>query len=86
MNRIQTLHESENFELRRVKRRKSDKVYYEIRLTMSNRLINDEAFVEGVRDVVDPLRNRSGRFGIHWKFRVREEAEKMLTALLLKWA
>ena len=86
MNRIQTLHESENFELRRVKRRKSDKVYYEIRLTMSNRLINDEAFVEGVRDIVDPLRNRSGRFGIHWKFRVREEAEKMLTALLLRWA
>ena len=86
MNRSQVLHKSEMFELRRVKRRKSDKVYYEIRLTMSNRLINDEAFVEGVRDVVDPLRNRSGRFGIHWKFRVREEAEKMLTALLLKWS
>ena len=86
MNSNQILHKSENFELRRKKRRKTDKVYYEISLPLSNRLINDEAFVEGVRDLVDPLRNRSGRYGLHWKYRSREEAEQMLTALLLRWA
>ena len=86
MNRNQTLHKSENFELRRVKRRKSDKVYYEIRLPLSSKLLFDDAFAEAVRDVIDPLRNRSGRYGIHWKYRSREEAEQMLTALLLRWA
>ena len=80
MNRIQTLHESENFELRRVKRRKSDKVYYEIKVMV---YATDE-WCEGVRDIVDPLRNKSGRYGNHWKFRSLDEAEKLMTALLLR--
>ena len=80
MNRSQVLHKSEHFELRRVKRRKSDKVYYEIRLISWT--TND--WLEGVRDIVDPLRNKSGRYGNHWKFRSYDEAEKLMTALLLR--
>ena len=80
MNRIQILHKSEMFELRRVKRRKSDKVYYEIKVMV---YATDE-WCEGVRDIVDPLRNKSGRFGTHWKFRSYDEAEKLMTALLLR--
>ena len=80
MNRSQVLHKSDKFELRRVKRRKTDKVYYEIKLMV---YATDE-WCEGVRDIVDPLRNKSGRFGTHWKFRSYDEAEKLMTALLLR--
>ena len=80
MNRSQVLHKSEHFELRRVKRRKSDKVYYEIKVMA----YATHEWFEGVRDIVDPLRNKSGRFGSHWKFRSLEEAEKLMTALLLR--
>jgi hypothetical protein len=41
---------------------------------------------DAVRDVVDPLRQRSGRNGASWKFTNRVEAERMYTMLLLRWA
>lgn len=43
-------------------------------------------FEEDVRNVVDPQRNRAGRWGTTWKFRDRVEAEQMLTMLLLRWS
>ena len=45
-----------------------------------------QEFDEQVRDMVDPTRSKGGRLGYHWKYRTREEAEKMLNMLLLKWA
>ena len=82
MNRHQVLHKSENFVLSKVKRRKSDKVYYEIKLLMT--YARSYEWIDSVRDIVDPLRNKSGRYGSQWKFRSLDEAEKMLTALLLR--
>lgn len=82
MNRHQVLHKSEYFSLSRVKRRNSDKIYYEIKLLMT--YARSYEWIDSVRDIVDPGRNKSGRYGSQWKFRSRDEAEKLMTALLLR--
>ena len=79
MNKV--LHKSEHFMLTEKKHRKSLKVYYELKLNG----FTSQPFDEQVRDIVDPKRNRSGRFGTHWKYRNRVEAEKHLAFLLLKF-
>jgi hypothetical protein len=40
--------------------------------------------IEEVRDICDPLRNKSGKFGTKWKFRSRVTAEQCYTFLSLK--
>ena len=39
-----------------------------------------------VRDICDPLRNKSGKDGIKWKFRSRVTAEQCYTFLALKYS
>lgn len=84
-NRYTVLHKSTFFDMRRVKRRKTDKVYFEIRIIgFPPRETGN--FFDAVRDIVDPQRNKSGQFGRHWKFRSHDEASQNLSMLLLRWA
>jgi hypothetical protein len=38
-----------------------------------------------IRDMCDPMRNKSGRRGRRWRFRSRTEAERCWTMILLKF-
>ena len=82
MNRTEVLYHDENFRFSKIRRRKTGKIYYEIRLMTW--MAQD--FDEQVRDMIDPTRSKGGRLGYHWKYRTREEAEKMLSMLLLRWS
>lgn len=86
-SRITPLYKSEFFELRKMKRRKSEKIYYEVRVTgwIPETSSMETSFYEQVRDMIDPLRNKSGSAGTHWKFRNLNDAEKIYTALVLRW-
>lgn len=86
-SRATPLHKSEFFELRQMKRRKSEKIYYEVRVTgwIPEVLPTEDSFYEQVRDMIDPLRNKSGKGGTHWKFRTQKDAEQIYTALVLRW-
>lgn len=70
-----------------MKRRKTDKVYYEVRVTgwVPEVPPTEDSFFEQVRDMIDPLRNKSGKGGTHWRFRNQTDAEKIYTALVLRW-
>lgn len=82
MNSI--LQKSKWFQLTEKRRRKNNNsVYYEIKIDRWG-FDNDGEWLEAVRDIIDPLRNKSGKYGIHWNFRDRDEAEKMMSMLLLK--
>lgn len=41
---------------------------------------------EAIRNLVDPLRNKSGNQGTSWKYRNRKDAEQHYTMLLMGWA
>jgi hypothetical protein len=94
--KVETIQKSTFFTLTKNRHRKSDKVHY--RITMhswpvkwnsvgfNTNLLENFSFKDQVRDIVDPLRNKAGTEGTHWKFRSRDEAEKLYTALMLKFA
>lgn len=76
------LHESRCFRLQQETNRKGRKFY---RIVWWDWLgLHHEQ--EQMRDIVDPLRNRSGPNGSSWKFSNKAEAEKYYTMLLLRWA
>lgn len=76
------LHESRCFRLQQETNRKGRKFY---RIVWWDWILEHED-QEQVRDIVDPLRNKSGRNGSSWKFSSRAEAEKYYTMLLLRWS
>ena len=76
------LHESRCFRLQQETNRKGRKFY---RIVWWDWILEHED-QEQVRDIVDPLRNKSGRNGSSWKFGSRAEAEKYYTMLLLRWS
>ena len=41
--------------------------------------------IESIRDLVDPLRNKSGRDGWDWKYSNRKDAEQVYVMLLIRW-
>lgn len=48
------------------------------------RLSDDE--LEEARNIIDPLRNISGKQGIHWKFKKRKDVDRIWTWLVLRWS
>lgn len=70
------------------KRRKKDRLWYEIEFnSWDHKYSTDRNNVyEQVRDFFDPLRNKGGRWGSHWKFSNRKDAEQMYTTALLKFS
>lgn len=47
-------------------------------------MTNDE--LNEIRDVIDPNRNIAGRNGVHWKFKRKDQVDKLWVWLTLKWA
>ena len=83
-----TLHESRYFRLSSENRHnpnKRGKGHLHYRITMHNWRIpvDDE---EHVRDIVDPLRNISGKHGSSWIFKDLDKAKKKYSMLLLRWS
>ena len=46
--------------------------------------LSDEDW-DWIRDICDPMRNKSGNRGRRWRFRSRSQAEKCWTMILLKF-
>ena len=82
----QILAETGAFKL--IKRHKKDRLWYEVEFdSWDHRYSTDrENLYEQVRDFFDPLRNKGGRWGTHWKYSNRKDAEQMFLAATLKWA
>lgn len=76
------LHESRCFRLQQETNRNGRRFY---RIVWWDWILEHED-LERVRDIVDPLRNKSGSNGSSWKFSSRAEAEKYYTMLLLRWS
>ena len=86
---VQILNQSKYFRLTKCRHRKSEKVHYRITLIdhpWEAYDVSPQSFFDQVRDIVDPLRNKSGAAGIHWKFRSQDQAEKLYMTLLLKFS
>jgi len=72
---------------RRGRQRGSMKKYWEIGVTKwTLSMIRDQRELDVVRDICDPLRNKSGKDGIKWKFRSLTTAEQCYTFLALKYS
>ena len=72
---------------RRGRQRGSMKKYWEIEVNkwaLSEQIYQRK--LDSVRDICDPLRNKSGKDGIKWKFRSRVTAEQCYTFLALKFS
>lgn len=82
----QILAETGAFKL--VRRRKKDRLWYEVEFnSYAPRYTADEHnLYEQVRDFFDPLRNKGGRWGTHWKYSNRKDAEQMYTIAVLKFS
>ena len=76
------------------RQRGSMKKYWEIEVNKWARILPRqqpeflvaEQNLDVVRDICDPLRNKSGKNGIKWKFRSRITAEKCYIFLVLKYS
>jgi hypothetical protein len=79
---LEVLQRTNTFRLSKHRHRKSLAIYYVIQVTKD---ADDWYFMEEVRAVVDPKRNRAGRFGTHWKFRELKDAQRLMSFLSLKW-
>ena len=79
---LEVLQRTGTFRLSKHRHRKSLAIYYVIQVTNN---VDDWYFMEDVRSIIDPKRNRAGRFGTHWKFRDLKDAERLMTFLSLKW-
>jgi len=77
------LHESKYFRLQQEHNTKGRKFY---RIVVWNTWPLSVEEEEKIRDVIDPMRNRSGKHGTNWKYTNRREAEQMYSMLLLRWA
>jgi hypothetical protein len=64
----------------------SIKKHWEIECLAWGMLWPSFILIEEVRDICDPLRNKSGKDGIKWKFRSRVTAEQCYTFLALKYS
>jgi hypothetical protein len=94
--KIETLQKSTFFTLTKNRHRKSEKVHYRITMhawpvewgsvSFHTNLLENISFKDQVRNIVDPLRNKAGSQGTQWKFRSRDEAEKLYMALMLKFS
>ena len=82
----QILAETGAFKL--VRRRKKDRLWYEIEFDSWDHPYDDnpENLYEQVRDFFDPMRNKGGKWGTHWKFSNRKDAEQMYATALLKFS
>jgi hypothetical protein len=89
-NRIERIQQSKHFELTKNRHRKSGKIHYRINLIGEDWSWRDPSSIaswrNAVRDIVDPLRNKSGEYGLHWKFRSQKEAEMLYMTLVLKFS
>lgn len=83
MNKI--LYRSEHFVLKEMHHRKDNKKKIHYVIMSTSDWINN-GMMDEIRDIVDPLRNKSGKHGTQWRFRKKEEAEKMFSILVLKWS
>ena len=81
-SRTRTIHKTDKFIIRKCTRRSTGKDYYELSV---NRDLGTwfSADLERVRDILDPTRNRAGRWGTTWKYSSRAQAEQALTHLLM---
>jgi hypothetical protein len=69
------------------RQRGSMKKYWEIEVNKWALYTNGLGYhLDVVRDICDPLRNKSGKDGIKWKFRSRVTAEQCYTFLALKYS
>ena len=59
------------------------RVYYELSLNSYGSIAWDPERFDQVRNIVDPTRNRSGRWGKSWKYTNRAAAERDLLMLEL---
>lgn len=78
-----TIQKTNKFVIRRRTRKSNGKVYYELSLNYWDYRWSPED-LEQVRNIIDPTRNRAGHFGAHWKYQSRQEAEQILTLLLMQ--
>lgn len=80
---MKTLHKTDKFIIRQRTRKSNGKTYYELACNMYYNSWNFNDY-ERVRDIVDPTRNRAGKFGRSWKYQTRAAAERDLTMLLMQ--
>lgn len=80
--RSRTINKTDRFILSKRVKRGSGKIYYQLEC---NQYYNFWEFndYERVRDIIDPTRNRAGRYGKSWKYSNRNAAQKDLTMLLM---
>lgn len=81
-SRTRTLQKTDKFIIRKRTRRSNGKNYYELSCNMHSIYWNFDDY-EKVRNIVDPTRNRAGKFGTTWKYKTQAEAERALTHLLM---
>ena len=71
------------FQLAR-RQQKNGRVFYVV--STGHYAYLDYDIMSQVRDLFDPLRNRSGGQGYSWKYSNRKDAEQMYIMATLRWA
>lgn len=86
--RNRTIQTTDKFILRKRTRKTSGRVYYELAYCRPDiqgyAAIEDMAkLLTRIRDIIDPTRNRSGRWGTAWTYSNRAAAERDLLLLTM---
>lgn len=90
-HRIKVIQQGSWYELVKSINPATGRHYYEIRVNGRNffKKISANTYdlniLDQVREHFDPHHTRGGRWSTKWKFRNREEAEKLITMALLKF-
>lgn len=64
---------------------KTGRKHYIVKMTHQPRDSSHFSVQGEVRALFDPGKNRGANLGLSWKFRNREEAEKLVTLAILAW-
>jgi hypothetical protein len=78
---IKIVASSNSFALTQETRKTNGKKFYRVSVKYG---LQDK--LENIRDTIDPLRSKSGKYGRTWKFSSRKDAEKYYMLLVLQWS
>lgn len=80
---MKVIHESRRFRLSLCRKKSNNRKYY---LVTSHTYIYTHEDEEAMRDIADPLRNKSGKRGRQWKYVNFKEAEQVYMMLNMRWS
>lgn len=82
---VTIIYQSQHFTLHSTQQKRNSKSYRKIYVLAVKLMWDNYIDLSAVRDLVDPHRNRGGKYSTSWKFRHKIQAEQLYTMLVLRW-